>query len=39
MLEPVMRSRKHRPTLVPDNLLVVQEPDSQQAIENLAGEL
>jgi len=38
MLEPVVRSGEHRPLLVPDNLLMVHEANSQQAIENFTGE-
>src|SRR4051794_21000014 len=32
-------ARQHRPSLVPDDLLVMQEPDLQQAIQYLAREL
>src|SRR4051794_24117298 len=39
MLKPIMRAREHRATLVPDYLLVVQESDSEQAVEDLPGEL
>lgn len=39
MLKPVMCARKHRAPLVPDDLLMVQEADPQQAVENLPGEL
>ena len=35
VLEPVVRPREHGAPLVPDDLLVVQKPDSQQAIEHL----
>src|SRR5579862_3506552 len=38
VLEPVMGSRKDRPTLVPDYLLMMKEPDPQQAVQNLARE-
>jgi len=38
MLEPVVRSGEHRAPLVPDDLLMVQEADPQQAIQDLAGE-
>ena len=38
MLKPVVRPREHRPALVPDDLLGVQEADAQQAVENLARE-
>src|ERR1022692_2868470 len=38
MLEPVERARQNRALLVPDNLLVVQEPDAQEAIQDLACE-
>jgi len=38
MLEPIQRSRQDDPPLVPNDLLVVQEADTQQTIENLAGE-
>ena len=34
-----MRSGEHRAALVPDDLLMVEKADPQQAIENLAGEL
>jgi len=34
-----MRSGEHGTPLVPNDLLVVQEADPQQAIEDLAGEL
>jgi hypothetical protein len=34
-----MRPREHRTSLVPDDLLMVQEADPQQAIQNLAREL
>src|SRR5579862_6873050 len=37
--KPIMRSREYRATFVPDDLLMVQKANSQQAIENLAGEL
>src|ERR1700689_879839 len=37
--EPVMRSREDGPPFIPDDLLMVQETDPQQAIQNLAGEL
>jgi len=33
-----MRSGEHRAPLVPDDLLMVQEADPQQAIQDLAGE-
>src|SRR5258708_22531929 len=39
VLEPVVGAREHRPALVPDDLLVMQKPDLQQAVENLAGKL
>ncbi len=39
VLKPVVRAREHCPALVPDDLLVVQEADAQQAIKNLASEL
>ena len=38
MLKPVVRPREDRPALVPDDLLVVQEADPQQAVEHLARE-
>ena len=30
MLKPIQRAREHRPSFVPDDLLVVHEPDPQQ---------
>src|SRR5260370_4824529 len=39
VLKPGVRAREHCPALVPDDLLVVQEADAQQAIKNLASEL
>src|SRR5579864_5762554 len=38
MLEPVVRSREDGAAFIPDNLLVMQEPDAQQAVQNLARE-
>jgi hypothetical protein len=38
MLKPVERPGEHRPPRVPDDLLVVNEADAQQAIEHLARE-
>jgi len=35
MLIPIVRSREYNPALVPNNLLRIQEADSQQAVENL----
>ena len=39
MLKPVVRPREHRPPFVPDDLLVMQEADPQQAVEHFAREL
>src|SRR5688572_22693517 len=39
MLEPIVRSCEHCPALVPDDLLMVQRADPQQAIEDLSREL
>jgi len=39
MLKPVMGACEHGTSFVPDNLLLMEKPDSQEAIENLAGEL
>ena len=39
MLEPVMCSREHRAPFVPDDLLMVQETDAQQAILNRLNEI
>src|ERR1035437_2174149 len=36
--EPVRRPRENRPVLMPNNLLMMQKADPQQAVENLAGE-
>ena len=34
-----MRSGEHSPPFVPDDLLMMQEADSQQPVKNLASEL
>ena len=39
MLEPVVRPGENGSAFVPDNLLMVEEPNPQQTIEDLAGEL
>src|SRR6266849_4789252 len=39
MLKPVMSSRENGPAFVPDDLLVVKEPDAQQTVQDLAREL
>lgn len=36
MLEPVVGSRQNGSALIPDYLLVMEEPDTQQAIEDFA---
>src|SRR5437868_6285968 len=38
MLKPVMRAGEDGSSLVPDNLLMMQKTDPQQAIQDLAGE-
>jgi len=38
MLKPIQRTRQNCSTLVPDDLLVMVEPDAQKAIKHLAGE-
>lgn len=39
VLKPIVRSGEHRSPLIPDDLLMVQEADPQQAIEYLPSEL
>ena len=39
MLEPVVRSRQDGSAFVPDDLLVVKEPNAQQPVQNFACEL
>src|SRR5205085_836913 len=38
VLEPVVRPREHGPAFIPDDLLVMKEPNPEQAIEDLPGE-
>ena len=39
MLEPVMSSRQDRSAFIPDDLLMVDEADPEEAIEHLARKL
>ncbi len=39
MLEPIMSPSKYRSSLVPDDLLMMEKTNPQQAIEDLTGEL
>ena len=39
MLEPIQGAREDRPSLVPDDLLVVKEANAQQTVQNFACKL